>query len=48
VEGIAHDQFYIFYGELLLALSKPVDVVDLSRKSKFTDMVLKEGIALDA
>lgn len=48
VEGIADDRFFAFCGELLLELSKPVDVVDLSQRSKFTDLVLKEGIALDA
>lgn len=46
VEGIADKDFYAFYGELLCALSKPVDVVDLSKKSRFIDLVLKEGIPL--
>ena len=48
VEGIADKDFYAFYGELLCTLSKPVDVVDLSKKSRFTDLVLKEGILLYA
>ncbi|MBM4311987.1 MAG: nucleotidyltransferase domain-containing protein [Deltaproteobacteria bacterium] len=46
VEGIADKDFYTFYGELLCALSKPVDVVDLSRKTKFVELVLKEGAPL--
>lgn len=48
VDGIADDDFYSFYGELLCALSKPVDVVDLSRKTKFTELILKEGVPLHA
>lgn len=48
VEGIADKDFYAFYGELLCALSKPVDVVDLSKKNMFIELVLKEGIPLYA
>lgn len=48
VEGIADSDFYAFYGELLCTLSKPVDVVDLAKKSRFTDLVLKEGVLLYA
>ena len=28
VEGIAEEDFFTFYGDLLCALSKPIDVVD--------------------
>jgi predicted nucleotidyltransferase len=48
VEGIEDKDFYAFYGELLYALSKPVDVVDISKKTKFIELVLKEGIPLYA
>lgn len=48
IEGIADADYFAFYGELLCALSKPVDVIDLSRKSKFVDMVEREGVRLDA
>ncbi len=48
VEGIPDKDFYAFYGELLCALSKPVDVVDLSKKTKFTELVLQEGVVLYA
>lgn len=48
IEGIADADYFAFYGELLCALSKPVDVIDLSKKSKFVDMIKKEGIRLDA
>jgi predicted nucleotidyltransferase len=47
VDGIAAKDFFTFHGELLLSLTKPVDLVDLSKKSKFTDMVLKEGAPLN-
>jgi len=48
IEGIAAADYFTFYGELLCALSKPVDVVDLSQKSKFVEMVKREGVRLDA
>ncbi|MFO7765846.1 MAG: nucleotidyltransferase domain-containing protein [Pelovirga sp.] len=48
VEGLADREYFSFYGELLQQLSKPVDVVDLSKKSKFVDMIEKEGILLNA
>jgi predicted nucleotidyltransferase len=48
VEGIPDSQFYAFYGELIFVLSKPVDLVDLSQKTKFIVMVQREGIRLDA
>jgi predicted nucleotidyltransferase len=46
VEGIAPQDFFEFYGDLLLKLSKPVDVVDLSGTSKFIKMIKLEGIPL--
>jgi len=48
VEGIADADYFAFYGELLCALSKPVDVIDLSKKSKFVDLIKREGVRLDA
>ena len=48
VEGVADKDFYAFYGDLMCELSKPVDIIDLSIKSKFTDMVLQEGVPLNA
>jgi len=48
IEGVADKDYYAFYGELLYALSKPVDIVDLSRKTKFIELVLKEGVTLYA
>lgn len=46
VEGIAPARFFDFYGELLLALSKPVDLVELSRDSKFNRLVYRDGVRL--
>lgn len=48
VEGIEEKHFFTFYGELLFALSKPVDVVDLSIQSRFVELVKREGIPLYA
>ncbi|MCU0598870.1 MAG: nucleotidyltransferase domain-containing protein [Desulfobacterales bacterium] len=48
VEGIADRDFYAFYGELIFALPKPVDVVDLSKKTRFIEFILKEGVPLYA
>ena len=46
VEGVSPKDFFRYYGELILGLSKPVDVIDLSGTSKFIKMVRQEGIAL--
>ena len=46
VEGIKEKDFYTFYGELLCALSKPIDIVDLSKKTRFVELILREGIPL--
>ena len=48
IEGIDEKDFYVFYGELLCALSKPVDVIDLSQKTRFIELILREGIPLYA
>ncbi|MEW6262895.1 MAG: nucleotidyltransferase domain-containing protein [Thermodesulfobacteriota bacterium] len=48
VEGIADKDFFVFYGELMCALSKPVDVVDLSAKSRFSELIEQEGVHLNA
>ncbi len=44
VEGIEAKDFFAFYGGLLCALPKPVDVVDLSMKSRFVELIRLEGI----
>jgi predicted nucleotidyltransferase len=46
VEGVLPSKFYDFYGELMFALTKPVDLIDLAGTSKFVEMVRKEGVPL--
>ena len=46
VEGLPAKHFFQFYGELLFSLSKPVDLIDLSKDSKFTRLVRQEGLAI--
>jgi len=46
VEGIRGEDFFSFYGELLCALSKPVDVVDLSARTRLVELILQEGVSL--
>jgi predicted nucleotidyltransferase len=48
IEGIDEKDFYVFYGELLCALSKPVDLIDLSKKTRFIELILREAIPLYA
>ena len=47
VRGIDPEAFFDLYGELLLCLSKPVDVVNLDKRSRFAELVENEGIVLD-
>jgi predicted nucleotidyltransferase len=46
VEGISPADFFRYYGELLFALSKPVDVIDLSGTSKFIGLIEQEGVLI--
>lgn len=46
VEGIAPRDFFKYYGELMLKLSRPLDVVDLSETSKFVRLIQREGVLL--
>ena len=46
VEGIVPEKFFSFYGDLLFALSKPVDLIDLSNDTKFNRLVYREGVRL--
>lgn len=46
IEGIAPREFFKYYGDLMLKLSKPVDVIDLSETSKFVTLVKKEGLPI--
>lgn len=46
VEGIGPREFFKYHGALMLKLSKPVDLIDLSETSKFVTLIKKEGIPI--
>ena len=46
VEGVPDNLFFKFYSELIFNLSQPVDLVDLNKKSKFSEILLSEGFQL--
>ncbi|MCK4729852.1 MAG: hypothetical protein KAT28_00890 [Candidatus Aenigmarchaeota archaeon] len=43
IKGIKPKLFFKFYAELIKNLPKNVDLVDISKKSKFNELVEKEG-----
>ena len=45
-EGVPRSRFFDFYADVMFSVSKPVDIIDLSVKSLFTDMVRREGKAI--
>lgn len=46
VKGIEPRLFFKFYTELFKHLPKPVDLVDLSKKSLFNDLVEENGVRI--
>ncbi|MBC8525440.1 MAG: nucleotidyltransferase domain-containing protein [Candidatus Cloacimonetes bacterium] len=46
VNGIKPQLFFKFYAELFKHLSRPVDLVDLSKKSLFNDLVEETGVRI--
>lgn len=46
VKGIAPELFFKFYGELMRRLSKRVDLVNLSKKCLFNDLVEERGVKI--
>jgi predicted nucleotidyltransferase len=46
VKGIRPEVFFKFYGELLRSISKPIDLVDLSRKSLFNRIIEEKGVKI--
>jgi predicted nucleotidyltransferase len=46
VSGVAPHLFYRFYADLMWALSRPVDVVDLDKDCLFTQMIRRESVVL--
>jgi uncharacterized protein len=43
VKGVELKVFFDFYGELIKKLSKPVDLVDLSKKTLFNELIEETG-----
>lgn len=46
VAGIANPLFFKFYSELIFSLSKPVDLIDLNKKSLLNEIIISEGVLL--
>jgi predicted nucleotidyltransferase len=46
VRGVPAANFFNFYGDLMLSLSRAVDLVDLTKKNKFNALVCKDGLRL--
>ncbi len=46
VQGIKPELFFKFYGELLRNLTKSVDLIDLSEKSLFNQIIEEEAIKI--
>jgi predicted nucleotidyltransferase len=42
VEGIPHSQFFKFYSDLIFSLSKLVDIIDLTKNSRFNKIIATE------
>lgn len=46
VKGIKPKLFFKFYAELFKHLSRPVDLIDLSKKSLFNDLAEQTGVKI--
>lgn len=46
VEGVAPAHFFPLLGELMLRLSRPVDLVALEKPSKLNALIQREGIPI--
>jgi predicted nucleotidyltransferase len=46
VNGVKPEVFFKFYGELLRRISKPIDLVDLSKETMFNKLVLEKGVRI--
>ena len=46
VEGVAPGRFFQFMGDLMLSLSRPVDVVALEKRSKLSALIRRDGIPI--
>ena len=48
VEGLAPERFFQFVGELMMALSQPVDVIALEGRSNLGRLIRREGTPIYA
>lgn len=46
VEGVAPRDFFRLYADLLFAVSKPVDLVDLESDTSFTRLICQKGVPI--
>ena len=44
VDGISDSIYFEFYSEIIFALSKPVDLIDLKKKSLLSKIVRDKGL----
>lgn len=46
VDGVDDIMFFKFYGELILNLTKPVDIINLKEESKFNNIIKQKGVLI--
>jgi predicted nucleotidyltransferase len=46
IHGIEPSLFFKFYGELMRNLPKPIDLIDLSEKSLFNQLIEENGVKI--
>ncbi|MGB2841703.1 MAG: nucleotidyltransferase domain-containing protein [Halobacteriota archaeon] len=46
IKGIEPELFFRFYGELLLEITMPIDIVNLDKDNPFNKLIEKEGMKL--
>lgn len=46
VKGLKPQLFFKFYAELFKHLSRPVDLIDISKKSLFSELIEETGIKI--
>lgn len=46
VKGVSAERYFDFYGQLISALAKPIDLINLDSPSKFVFLIEKYGVTL--
>ncbi len=46
IKGIEPELFFRFYGDLLLEITMPIDVVNLDKDNSFNKLIEREGMKL--